>query len=256
LALGLSDEIYAGDDKLEGETVKIAPAHVNLKIGRPLGSFFRLGATYGVNWFRFSDDDTTASNFVIPSDHFLHSFELEGRFSRAGYRLSASGSWNKRSTWEPWGLPNTFDPETEDFLRWDVRAAKSWYLPRFQRLGFELDYFDGRDLDRFSKYQFGFFGGSRVHGYQSGKVRAEKAYATHLSYGLGVGEVVRLDLIGDAAWATDEASGLDRELLSGIGLAGSFMGPWQTVVQIDVGTPLAGPDSGFVAYLVFLKLFK
>jgi hypothetical protein len=256
LALGLGDEVYSGDTKLTGETVKIAPAHVNLKIGRPLGSFFRLGATYGVNWFRFSDDDETASDFVIPSDHFLHSFELEGRYSRAGYRISASGSFNKRSTWEPWGFPGTFDPATKDFQRWDVRAAKSWYLPRFQRLGLELDYLDGKDLDRFSKYQFGFFGASRVHGYQSGKVRAESAYAAHVSYGVGVGEVVRLDLIGDAAWATDEASGLDRELLSGIGLAGSFMGPWQTVVQLDVGTPLAGPDSGFVAYLVFLKLFK
>jgi hypothetical protein len=256
LAIGLSDEVFAGDDKLEGETVKVSPARINLKVGHPFGSFFRLGATYGLYWMRYSDDDETAANFVVPSDTLLHSFDLEGRYSRAGYRLSASGSWNKRSTWEPWGLPGTFDPDTDQFLRWDVRAAKSWYLPRFQRLGLELDYFDGRNLDRFSKYQFGFFGASRVHGYQSGKVRAESAYATHVSYGVGVGEVVRLDLIGDTAWATDKASGLDRELLGGIGLAGSFMGPWQTVVQVDIGTPLAGPDSGFVAYLVFLKLFK
>jgi hypothetical protein len=256
LAIGLSDETFAGDDKLEGETVKVSPARVNFKLGHPLGSFFRLGATYGLYWMRYSDDDETAPDFVVPSDTLLHSFDLEGRYSRAGYRLSASGSWNKRSTWEPWGLPGTFDPDTDEFLRWDVRAAKSWYLRRFQRLGLELDYFDGRNLDRFSKYQFGFFGASRVHGYQSGKVRAESAYAAHVSYGVGVGEVVRLDLIGDTAWATDEASRLDRELLAGIGLAGSFMGPWQTVVQVDVGTPLAGPDSGFVAYLVFLKLFK
>jgi hypothetical protein len=256
LALALGDEIYSGDTKLAGETVKVAPASVAFKIGRPLGSFFRLGATYDATWLRYSDDDETAADFVIPSDHVLHSFELGGRFSRSGYRLSFGGSYNKRSTWDAWGLPGTFDPDTEDFLRWDVRAAKSWYLPRFQRVGLELDYLAGQDLDRFSKYQFGFFGASRVHGYQSGKVRAEKAFAAHTSYGVGVGEVVRLDLIGDAAWATDEASGLDNELLAGIGIAGSFMGPWQTVVQIDVGTPLTGPDDGFVAYLVFLKLFK
>ncbi len=40
------------------------------------------------------------------------------------------------------------------------------------------------------------------------------------------------------------------------GLAGTFIGPWQTVVNLDVGTPVAGPDSGFVLYVVFLKLFK
>ena len=33
------------------------------------------------------------------------------------------------------------------------------------------------------------------------------------------------------------------------------MGPWQTIVQIDLGAALAGPDDGFVAYVVFLKLF-
>ena len=217
------------------------------------GSFFRLGASYA-SLAALLRRRRHGVERRVPSDHFLHPRARGATLAPStGSRRAA---FNQRSTWEPWGLPNTFDPATRDFERWGVRAAKSWYLPRFQRLGLEVDYLGGRDLDRFSKYQFGFFGASRVHGYQSGKVRAEKALATHLSYGVGVGEVVRLDLIGDAAWATDEASGLDRELLGGIGLAGSFMGPWQTVVQIDVGTPVAGPDSGFVAYLVFLKLFK
>jgi hypothetical protein len=34
------------------------------------------------------------------------------------------------------------------------------------------------------------------------------------------------------------------------------MGPWQTLVTLDVGLPVAGPDHGFVLYLVFLKLFR
>ncbi len=28
------------------------------------------------------------------------------------------------------------------------------------------------------------------------------------------------------------------------------------LVSLDFGAPVAGPDDGFVAYLVFLKLFK
>jgi hypothetical protein len=263
LAIGLDDTVWRDDREVTSETVKVHPANFELHLGRPIGSFFRLGATYGAAWLRYGRSDDTARDFVVPSDHVLHSFELDGRYSRAGYRLTVAGSWNRRSTWEPWGTAAFradpvagFDPETRDFLRWEARAAKSWYLPRFQRLGLELDYLDGRDLDRFSKYQFGFFGASRVHGFSSERLRAETAYAAHLSYGLGIGELLRLDLVGDAAWATDEASGLERELLGGVGLAGSFMGPWQTVVQIDLGTPVAGPDDGVVAYIVFLKLFK
>ena len=70
-----------------------------------------------------------------------------------------------------------------------------------------------------------------------------------------VGNLLRFDAIGDAAWATDEVSGLDNELLAGVGLQGSFIGPWETLIQVDLGTPLAGPDDGLVAYVVFLKLF-
>ena len=83
------------------------------------------------------------------------------------------------------------------------------------------------------------------HGYEIGKVRAEEAWAAHLTYGFEVGQLLRLDAIGDVAWATDEASGLDRELLAGVGLNGTVIGPWQTVVNFDVGVPVAGPMVAF-----------
>ena len=95
-----------------------------------------------------------------------------------------------------------------------------------------------------------------MHGYQSGKVRAEEALAAHLTYGFDIASVLRLDLVGDVAWATDEASGLDNELLAGIGLAGTVVGPWQTVINLDVGVALDGPDDGVSVFLAVLKLFK
>ncbi len=62
--------------------------------------------------------------------------------------------------------------------------------------------------------------------------------------------------MGDAAWATDEASGLDSELLAGVGLVGTVVGPWQTVINLDVGKALDGPDDGFSVFLAVLKLFS
>jgi hypothetical protein len=256
LALPLADTFYRDGEEIPGEEVEMRPASAAVKLGRPLGSFFRLGATYNVASFDFSRTKDTAEGFLTPSDHLLHSFELEGRFSRGGYKLSFAGSVNRRSRWEPWGDGEGFDPATREFLRWQARAAKSWHLPRFQRLGVELDYVGGQDLDRFSKYQFGFFGSTRVHGYRSGRVRAEESLGAHLTYGFGVGELLRIDGVLDTAWATDEEAGLRRELLAGVGLVGSFMGPFQTLMQIDLGFPVAGPEDGFVAYLAFLKLFR
>lgn len=258
LAIPLSDELYRGDVKAEEETVELRTANVGFKIGRPLGNFVKLNAEYSILSFSYGDADDTSPDFVVPSDNLLHAFDLGASYARSGYRLFAGGSYARRSEWEPWGFPgNTeYREDHRDFLRWELRASKNWYLPGFRKVGFEVDYYSGSDLDRFSKYQFGFFGGTRVHGYQSGKVRAEEVFASHLSYGFEVGQAFRIEAVGDVAWATDEAGGLDNELLGGVGLVGTLIGPWQTIVNLDVGVPVAGPDDGFVAYIVFLKLFK
>jgi hypothetical protein len=258
IALPLTDTLYRDGKEIKDEAVKQRPATFSLRLGHPLGNFVKIGAEYEALYFHYSEADDTAKSFVLPSSNITHSFSLNTDFARSGYRLSASGSYNRRSQWDFWGLPGNpeFSKDQQDFLRWDASASKNWYLPKFQKVGLEFDYASGSDLDRFSKYQFGFFGGTRVHGYQSNSVRATKVYSGHASYGFEIGEAFRLDGIADAALVTDKESGLKNELLGGVGVAGTFIGPWQTVVNLDVGTPVAGPDSGFVLYIVFLKLLR
>ena len=258
LAIPFADNVFRDEEEIFAEEVEQRTGSFGLKLGRPLGNFVKLGLEYDVLFLNYGESDNTGEGFVLPSDNLTHSVELSGTFSRSGYGFSLHGGVSRRSEWDPWGFPGTLDYEDpkQEFARWGARASKNWYLPRFQKIGAEIDYVSGSDLDRFSKYQFGFFGSTRVHGYQSNRVRAEEAIAAHLSYGFEIGEFLRLDAVGDVAWATDEAAGLDNEMLAGVGLAGTFIGPWQTVVNLDVGVPVAGPDDGFVMYLVFLKLFK
>jgi hypothetical protein len=257
LALPFSDTLYRGGRQAKAEEVKSQTANVSLLAGHPIGNFFKVEAQYELSYQRYKRAGDTAADFVLPADTLTHSFSLDLRYARSGYQLTLTGSYNRRADWGFWGLPGNgeFDPTQQDYQRWQARASKSWYLAHFRRFGAEVDYFGGADLDRFSKYQFGFFGGTRVHGYQSDKVRAEEGWAGHLSYGLVVGEAFRLEGVFDAAVATDQASGLKDELLGGAGVVGQFVGPWQTLVQVDLGVPVSGPDSGFVAYVVFLKLF-
>ena len=258
IAFPFTDTVFIGDEERNDQDVEQRPASIGFKLGHPLGHFTRLSLEYDILSLTYSEADDTADNFVLPESNLTHSVELGATFSRSGYGLSARGSFSRRSKWDFWGLPGNPDwnEDTQDFMRWQARASKNWYLPGFQKAGIEIDYAGGSNLDRFSKYQFGFFGGTRVHGYQSNRVRAEEALAAHLTYGFEIGEFLRLDAVGDVAWATDELSGLDNEMLAGVGVAGTFMGPWQTLVNLDVGVPVAGPDDGFVLYVVFLKLFR
>ena len=258
LALAGSDEVFRGDEELPGETIKVTNPNVDFKLGRPLGNFTKVDFQYQLGYQKFTRDENTAADFISPSDNLNHTFRLGLRYNRRGWRARLRGSHTVRGEWEPWGLPGNpgYDPEHKEYSQWEVGLGKTWHFPRFLKFGAEVEYLGGSDLDRFSKYDFGFFSDVSVRGYRSGKVRAEEAVAAHLTYGFDVGGVLRLDLVGDAAWATDEASGLRNELLAGVGIAGTVIGPWKTVINLDIGKAVDGPDDGFSVFLAVLKLFS
>ncbi|MGB5814482.1 MAG: hypothetical protein WBH75_11345 [Thermoanaerobaculia bacterium] len=258
LAVAGTDTQFRDGEETPEEDVDIRPAELDFTLGRPLGSFTKVNLTYSLGYTSFRRADDTAEDFLLPEDHFTNSVELAVKYSRLGYRFDLRGEYSNRSRWEPWGLPGNpdYDPDQSDYLKWGVSFAKTFHLRRFRKIGIQLEYVGGADLDRFSKYEFGYFSDIRVHGYQTNKVRADEAAAVHTSYGFEMGEVFRLQVIGDAAWATDETAGFDREFLGGVGVAGNLVGPWRTLVRLDLGLAVAGPDDGFTAFLAFLKLFK
>ncbi len=257
IAIAGTDRLFRNGVEVPREDVDVLSPSLDLNIGRPFGSFFKLDFEYELEWVKFARSDDTADAFVVPRDHFDHGFSLTARYNRRGYRLRLNGNHHLRSEWRHWGLPGNadFDPESDSYTRWGASVGKTWHLPNFLKFGAELEYLSGERLDRFSKYQFGVFSDVTVHGYQSDRVKAEEVLAAHLTYGFELGQLFRIDLVGDAAWATDLASGLDREPLGGVGVAGTVVGPWQTVINLDVGVAVVGPDSGFTAFLTVLKLF-
>ena len=254
LAFAGEDTLYRDGRESPTENVERLRPNMDFSLGRPLGSFTKLDFRYELSWNNFQRADATSDDFVLPTDHLSHSLGTTLRYTRSGYRLVLGGAYNLRADWAPWGLGGA-NLTPDNYTLWNLGAAKTWHLPKFLKVGLALEYMDGADLDRFSKYEFGFFSDITVHGYQSDKVRAERAAAAHLSYGFELGEIFRVDLVFDAAWATDPASGLDRELLAGAGIVGAFIGPWGTLVNMDVGAALAGPDDGWSAYIAVLKLF-
>ena len=258
LAFAGTDTLFRNGMEVPGEDVESIRPNIDLSIGRPIGNFFKLDFEYSFGWNKFTRADDTAEEFILPEDHFDHQFELAGIYNRRGYRLRLGGSYNIRSDWSFWGLPDNtdFDPEQDEYTLWNASIAKTWHLPKFTKFGLSVEYAGGDNLDRFSKYGFGFFSDITVHGYQSDKVRAEEVTAAHITYGVNIADIFRVDLVGDAAWATDKLSGLEDELLAGVGIVGTFIGPWSTIVNMDVGYAIEGPDDGFSAFIAFLKLFR
>jgi len=253
-----TDELYRSGEVVPGESVKSRSASLSALVGRPLGSFGKLDLRYRLRAEAFDDADDTAEDFIIPRDTLTHAFSAELTYARSGYRLGLSGSANRRSDWEFWGLPgNTeYSPDQGEYLRWRALLAKTWWFSKFRNLGLSVEHLDGDHLDRFSGYDFGIFGDSSVAGYQSGLVRAERADGLHLSGGVNWLDRLRVEAEADAVWATNRLTGLDNELLAGIGIGGSLTLPWQLVTDFEVGYAVAGPGKGsFAARIVFLRLF-
>ncbi len=257
IAVRGSDTVYRDGVEVPEEEVQQRPLNVLFNVGHPVGKFAKMTFTYRLRHTDFAASDTTSPEFVLPVDHFTHTFRLGGTYSRFGYRFRLNGSVNKRSDWQPWGLPDSddYDPDDDQYLLWKAVIAKTFYFKNFRRAGIDLQYVDGQNLDRFSKYELGFFSDVRVRGYESNRIRAERAFSSTLSYGVEIGELFRLQGLVDAAWVTDEESGLENEFASGAGIAGTFIGPWQTIVRMDLGKAVAGPDDGYTVFITFLKLW-
>jgi hypothetical protein len=252
------DELFREGVVVPEEDVKRRTASADVFVGRPLARFLNFELTYGLRTEDFSRADDTAEDFIIPRDTLTSTFRGVVQYNRAGYRLRISGGINHRSDWEFWGLPGNdeYQPDQKDYSRWQARFGKTWWLPKFRRVRVFFEHLDGSNLDRFSGYDFGMFGDASVSGYQSGLVRAEKANGAHLQGGINYFEKIRFDLKADAVWASNAMTGLDNELLAGIGLEGTMTLPWQLIMNFEAGYAIAGPGKGNIALRVFfLKLF-
>jgi hypothetical protein len=256
IALPVSNTMYRdGEERLE-ETVKNVPIGLTLRAGHPVFQFGKIDVSLGLSHSTFQRAEDTAAGFVVPSDTFTISPAVSFTYARHGYTLSSFYDYNRRSEWEPWGNLSEYDPDQKTFARYGGSIGKSFFLPKFQRVGIDVNYLAGQRLDRFSKYELGFFGSQRVHGIKSGSVRAEKAVLGHLSYGFVFSQQFRLEAFYDHALIDDASAGFEREPFQGLGIAGQTVGPYGTLVRLDIGKSVGrNAQDGFVANVVFLKLF-
>ena len=246
---------YRDGEEVKAETVKHGTAGLGLFVGRTLGNFAEIKLTYALAYDRFASAKDTADSFVVPQSTPTHTAGVEFAVRRWGWSFVAEGEASRRDQWSFWGMPGNpeYDPAQKEYARYRASIGKTFWLRESSKLSFQIDCLGGSDLDRFSKYGFGPLADSRVNGYQSGLITATTAGGVHVNYAFTAKDIIQLHLNGDAVWVTDKASGLDNRLLSGVGVGGLLMGPWETIVNFDVGVPVAGPANGITALILVLR---
>lgn len=258
-----SEKEYRLAQEIESQRVARRTQNLLLTAGYPLGQFAKARLSFNTQYNNFQRDETTR-DFVVPSDHVETTTAAEVTFDRAGWGLFARGGTSRRSKWEAWGPDDalvTGDElaRTKSWRWYGVGVSRSFSLPLFQKIDVSGIWQSGDHLDRFSAFSFGALGGTRVRGMGGSGVRFDRGFIGSVEYGFNLGDVIRLDAGVDYGRVHDASIAAGMSSHAGVGLAANFVGPWRTLVRLDLGyglrSDLKQAAGGKEIYLVVLRLF-
>lgn len=297
-ALKSEDKQFLGDIELLGERIETRDQNFSLRFGFPLGQFVKVGLIMDLSQRSFFESDEGRDELVdlngdppaglmdfefrLPEDHLEWSGTVQTTYSRLGFTVNGSASYATRSDWEASGMLATdtssglpthvaIDPETglyepmltpeihDSFAKWGLTVSNEWYLAKFQKLRGEVDYLDGADLDRYSRYQFSLFGDDRLSGFAGSGVRFDDGWIARAGYSFNLFELIGFDFTLDSAQIRQDDSLFGRQSFTGAGLSGNVVGPWRTLINVSYGYALSSDIPELVGQdefmLLIFKLF-
>jgi hypothetical protein len=261
IAVPGSDSIYDASGPRDAERLLTWPLSAGANLGWQYTSFQKVLASYQFGFNAFLKDRTTSEDFVVPRSTVTHGLGLGWEYRRAGYSFATNGTWYGRQAWEAWGPAGAVTETPRTYTKYSASVAKEIYLSLLTKARINAAYFGGRDLDRFSTYQFGLFDDTRIHGVPAAGVRYDELAMIRGSYSFNAFEQYRFDLFVDRGWGRLRGtSGTDWEGLTGIGAAFNLRAPWSTILRAEIGKSFLAPryreNGSVVAQILFLKPLK
>jgi len=243
IAVPSSDRLYTPSGESEGERLLTWPLSTGFNLGWQATPFQKASFGYQFRFDAYVKDRTTADNFEVPSSTVTQGLGGAWDYRRGGFVVQLNGTWFGRAAWHPWGLQDegalaTPEVSPQTYEKYQVNVSRDFYVSAFQKLHLNSAWFSGRNLDRFSKYQFGLFDDTRIHGVPASGVRFGELAMVRGSYSLNIFEQYRLDLFMDQAWGRDDPGHGLWDPISGFGIAVNVRAPWNTILRADFGKSL------------------
>ena len=256
IAVPSSDRLYTTTGESRAERVLTWPETTGFNLGWQATPFQKATFQYQFRFDGYARDTTTADAFDVPSSTVTQGLGGAWEYRRAGYSLLLNGAWFGRASWQPWGLhqpgesaATTMSPSA--YEKYQATLSRDFYIAPFQKLHLNGAYFGGQDLDRFSRYQFGLFDDTRIHGVPTSGVRYGELAMVRGSYSLNVFEQYRLELFLDRAWGRDDPGHGVWDPITGLGVAVNVRAPWNTILRGDFGKSFLPARYGSLGSTVF-----
>ena len=234
IAVPSSDRVYDVVGERTDERLLTVPFVTGTTVGWRLANFSRLVASYQFRYDHFAAEAATAPEFRVPASTITNGAGLSLELKRAGYSVTAGWTGYRRANWTPWGEDGDYSPGDDAYAKHSIVASKTFFTG-FHKISLDGGYFGGRNLDRFSKYQFGLFDDHKVRGVPAGGVRFEELSMFRGAYSFNLLDLYRLDLFFDQAFGRDRDVSPDWRPITGVGAAFNLRGPKNTLLRGEFG---------------------
>jgi hypothetical protein len=177
---------------------------------------------------------------------------LQLRLTEKGYIFTADGTKGERIGWKKFGCLATTSQCTAQSLTsnlqlpqsaytlYDAGLNKDYYIRKFTKGGWDLAYYGGDQLDRFSRYFPSFFSNPRIHGIPGGTDSFDAIAMSNVHYGFNVMDLMKFEGMYSYARARnlDESSHFKK--FDGLETNFNTAGPKGTLIQGTVSYALHG----------------
>jgi hypothetical protein len=203
---------------------------------------------------------------------------LEIKYNRNGYVFDAQGTRGERIGWRPFGCASLAqsspgcgssspNPPPENallvqrpqnaFTLYNAELRKDYYIRKFTKGGWDLSYWGGDQLDRFSRYFPSFIGSPRLHGIPPGTDSFDAVAMANVHYGFNVMDLVKVDGMYAYARARNLDESLQFRKFDGLELNFNTPGPFGTLLQGTVSYALDGNIPRYNSrWAVYILIFK
>ncbi len=241
IAVPGTDELFDTAGEHVDERVLAIPASTGAHAGWQFSPFQKVTLGYQFRFDKYFAGPDTSAGFVVPASTVTHGIAAGYEYRRNGYALMASAAQYHRMRWTPWGRPGDYDPAHQTYRQYSVGGSKDFLMGTFQTIHAGAAWYGGRNLDRFSMYQFGLFTELQMHGVPSSGVRFPSLGLARLSYSFNLFDQYRLDLFLDQAVGRDPGDRRTWRPVTGTGVAVTLRTPWNTMLTVDIGKSILPP---------------
>jgi hypothetical protein len=266
------NRLYSGNTEMLQGQVWTWEQTTGLRASWQPSTHLSLTASTYFAYDNFLRTSQAAEQYGLPRNGLTVLPGVEIKYNRKGYVFDAQGTRGERINWRPFGCtsqalppagcgpssPNLLAQRPQNaFTLYNAEFNKDYYIRKFTKGGWDLSYWGGNQLDRFSRYYPSFLSSPRIHGIPPGTDTFDAIAMANVHYGFNVMDLMKIE----GMYAYARARNLDESLrfrkFDGVELNFNTPGPLGTLVQGTVSYALDGNipryNSRWAAYVLIFK---